>query len=275
MVLSLCDGIGAVPWAAENLWPGQVKVVSWEILKQAVAVARRNLPHATHRGDLLEETDHTIKELLKDLPDVTILVAAGFPCQDHSDLKKGKKGLRGDKSKLILDIAKFRRKVAIAQRRLSRNTEVHCLWENVMGTSDDDVKFITKHADSQEPYVVEAAEASHCRRARIFWSTWNPTLKSGEEWSQIKGRRILKNCGTKLERPPWQGTGYQVQRRGRPSQHPICTRTCPGPRGPESIWRDHRLEEADSGTKRRWREDEYRLSTFQYAEENLRWSSVT
>ena len=22
IILSLCDGIGAVPWAAENLWPG-------------------------------------------------------------------------------------------------------------------------------------------------------------------------------------------------------------------------------------------------------------
>ena len=79
-----------------------------------------------------------------------------------------------------MDIAKFRKTVAKAQRRLARTSEIHCLWENVMGTSDEDVKFITTHAETQEPFVIEAAEASHCRRARIFWPTWNLTLKEGE-----------------------------------------------------------------------------------------------
>ena len=122
-------------------------MISWEILAHAVEVARKNFPHATHRGDLLQETDVTIEELIRDLPDVTILVAAGFPCQDNSDLKKGKMGIGGEKSKLIMDIAKFRKKVAIAQRRLSRTAEIHCLWENVMGTLDEDVKFITTHTE--------------------------------------------------------------------------------------------------------------------------------
>ena len=54
----------------QKLWPGQVTVISWEILEHAVKVAKKNLPHATHRGDLLLETDVTIEELLRELPDV-------------------------------------------------------------------------------------------------------------------------------------------------------------------------------------------------------------
>ena len=96
-------------------------MISWEILAHAVEVAKKNLPHATHRGDLLLETDVTIEELLRDLPDVIVLVVAGFPCQDNSDLKNCKMGIRGEKSKLITDIAKFRKKVAIAQRRLLKD----------------------------------------------------------------------------------------------------------------------------------------------------------
>ena len=68
---------------------------TWEILEHTLAVARKNLPHATHRGDFLQETDHTLEELIRNLPDVTLLVAAGFPCQDNSELKKGKKGTKG------------------------------------------------------------------------------------------------------------------------------------------------------------------------------------
>ena len=246
-------------------------MISWEILEHAVKVAKKNLPHATHRGDLLLETDITIEELLRDLPDVIILVAAGFPCQDNSDLKKGKMGIRGEKSKLIMDIAKFRKKVAIAQRRLSRTAAIHCLWENVMGTSDEDVKFITSHTVIQEPIVVDAAEASHCWRTRIFWPTWRLKLKAGEQWGEVKGRRILKNWGVKPDKTPWGNTEFQVQHHGKASTLPICTRTCPGPKGPESSWRDHGIETADSGTIRRWKEDGHRLSTYQYAEENLLW----
>ena len=101
-----------------------------------------------------------------------------------------------------------------------------------MGTSDEDVKFITTHTETQEPFVIEAAEASHCRRARIFWPTWNLTLKHGEHWGETKGRRTFKNCGIKLAKTPWFGTEFQVQQHGKLFEQPICTRTCPGTRGP-------------------------------------------
>lgn len=140
IILSLCDGIGVVPWAAEQLWLGHTAVFSWEILDHAVKVAKTNMPRTTHKGDFLEETDVTLEAFLQVLPDVPILIAAAFPCQDNSDLKKGKKGLQGDKSKLIFDIAKFRKKVTIAKRRLSRTAEIHCLWRHMMGTSDEDVE---------------------------------------------------------------------------------------------------------------------------------------
>ena len=65
-------------------------MISWEILEHAVKVAKKNLPHATHRGDLLLETDVTIEELLRKLPDVIILVAAGFHVKTTVTSRKAK-----------------------------------------------------------------------------------------------------------------------------------------------------------------------------------------
>ena len=84
-----------------------------------------------------------------------------------------------------------------------------------------------------------------------------------------QGQTDSQNWGVKPDKTPWGNTEFQVQHHGKASTLPICT--CPGPKGPESSWRDHGIETADGGTIRRWKEDGHRLSTYQYAEENLLW----
>ena len=40
VIFSLCDGIGAVPLAANEIWPSQVIAHSWEILEHSVSVVK-------------------------------------------------------------------------------------------------------------------------------------------------------------------------------------------------------------------------------------------
>lgn len=87
IVFSLCDGIGAVPLSANELWPGQVIAHSWEILEHSVKVVKHQLPWVEHHGDFLAATSDVLRKILKRCPDVAILVAAGFPCQDNSKAK--------------------------------------------------------------------------------------------------------------------------------------------------------------------------------------------
>ena len=43
LIFSLCDGIGAVPFAAESMWPNRVKTHAWEILEFATKIAVHNI----------------------------------------------------------------------------------------------------------------------------------------------------------------------------------------------------------------------------------------
>ena len=87
VIFSLCDGIGAVPLAANELWPSKVIAHAWEILEHSINVVKHRQPWVEHHGDLLATSANVLREILKRCPDVTILIAAGFPCKDNSRAK--------------------------------------------------------------------------------------------------------------------------------------------------------------------------------------------
>ena len=92
VLLSFCDGIGAVPLAANRIWPGKVVTFAWEILPHATKMAQHHIPGYHHHGDLRDITDQLLAYMLK-MVHVIIVVAVGFPCQDNSTLRGQKKGL--------------------------------------------------------------------------------------------------------------------------------------------------------------------------------------
>ena len=98
IAFSLCDGIGAVPLAANEIWPGRVLAHAWEILEHSIKVVKHKQPWVEHHGDLLKATADYLRDILKRCSDVSILVAAGHPCQDNSQAKGDKRlGIRGEK----------------------------------------------------------------------------------------------------------------------------------------------------------------------------------
>ena len=61
LILSLCDGIGAVRQAAANVWTEKrLAFHAWEIDKPAQEVCRRNWPEAIHHGAIENTTDNDL-----------------------------------------------------------------------------------------------------------------------------------------------------------------------------------------------------------------------
>ena len=94
ILLSFCNGIGAVPLAANRIWPGKVTTFAWEILPHATKAAQHHIPRYHYCGDLRDITDQLLVWILK-LAHVILIVAAGFPCQNNSTLRTVREGLWG------------------------------------------------------------------------------------------------------------------------------------------------------------------------------------
>ena len=137
LLLSFCDGIGAVPLAANRIWPGKVTTFAWELLSHATNVAKHHIPNNHHYGDLRGITDQLMVYFLKMLH-VIIIVAAGFPCQDNSTLRNQRDGLRGRKTGLFYDIANHLESLRLLHASLKLTSPIYTPWENVRGTSEED-----------------------------------------------------------------------------------------------------------------------------------------
>ena len=267
IIFSLCDGIGAVPLAANEIWPGKVLAHAWEILEHSVKVVKRNQPWVEHHGDLLEATGDFLRDILKRCPDVAILVAAGFPCQDNSHAKGSDRlGIQGEKSGLIHDIAAFLRRLQSAQRQLGRRSSINVMWENVCGTSVNDAKYIAKNTGTKDPIELNAGVVSYATRPRLWWLTWGLTLAHHESWGKGEKWPVLKNWGKPPRHPPWHHTDFQAL---KPK---LTCRMVPGSPDDKSGFRTNGIEQADEAQLERWEGDNKRLATYHYRADNLLWN---
>ena len=108
VVLSFCDGIGAVLQASMKKWGAAARLHAWEIIPDATKVCNARAPSASHHGDLRQLSDDRLKEILEEYEFLTILVAAGFPFQDTSGVRGADRpGIQGKKSGLVFDIIAF------------------------------------------------------------------------------------------------------------------------------------------------------------------------
>ena len=159
LLLSFCDGIGAVPLAANRVWPGKVTTFAWELLPHATKIAEHHIPNYHHYGDLRDITDQLMVYILKMLH-VIIIVAAGFPCQDNSTLRSQRKGLRGHKTGLFYDIANHLESLRLLHAHLKLTSPIYTLWENVRGTSEEDSQTMMDLTKCFAPVLLDAEECS-------------------------------------------------------------------------------------------------------------------
>ena len=196
---------------------------------------------------------------------VIIIVAAGFPCQDNSTLRNQRKGLRGHKTGLFYDIANHLESLRLLHAHLKLTSPIYTLWENVRGTSEEDSQTMMELTKCFAPVLLDAEECSFSRRPRKFWPNWTVQTREWEHWTMKGPCDHLQNWASLPLAPPWEGTGFSLY------GERMVTRTCPGEWSATPTFRTKGLDRADKGTILRWRQDGYRLSTFQYEAETLLW----
>ena len=149
-VLSLFDGISCARVALNRAGIPVKTYSACEIDKHAIKVSAKQYPDIVHLGDVRELTS---------LPDPIDLLIGGSPCQDLSIAKKGRQGLKGDRSGLFWEYVRL--------WKLLRPS--FFVLENVASMPKEDKDIITQTL-GVEPIMINASLVSAQSRKRLFWT---------------------------------------------------------------------------------------------------------
>jgi len=150
-VLSLFDGISCARVALDRIGVPVEIYYSSEIDKYASEISQKNYPNIIQLGDV-NKIDGT------QLGDIDLIVG-GFPCQDLSIAKRGRKGLSGERSGLFWECI----------RLLEEIKPKYFIFENVESMPKKDFQIITETLGVY-PTMINASLVSAQNRKRYFWS---------------------------------------------------------------------------------------------------------
>ena len=145
-VLSLFDGISCLRVA---LGDQPVEYLASEIDKNAIKVAKKNFPTTKHLGSVCD---------ISGLNGIDLL-CGGSPCTDLSIAKKGREGLKGERSKLFYEYVRI----------WKESKPTWFILENVASMPKADKDTITSIL-GVEPILINAALVSAQNRKRLFWT---------------------------------------------------------------------------------------------------------
>ena len=149
-ILSLFDGIGCAYQAALRVGLEVEVYDASEVDKYAIQVASNNIPIYNNIGDVKE---------VSDFPYVYDLLIGGSPCQDLSIAKKGRQGLKGERSSLFWEYVRI----------LKEAKPKYFVLENVASMKKEDRDIITETL-GVEPIMINATLVSAQQRKRLFWT---------------------------------------------------------------------------------------------------------
>ena len=149
-ILSLFDGIGCAYQAALRAGLVVEAYDASEVDKYAIKVAEKNIPIYNNIADVKE---------VSGFPYVYDLLIGGSPCQDLSIAKKGRQGLKGERSSLFWEYVRI----------LKEAKPKYFVLENVASMKKDDRDIITETL-GVEPIMINAALVSAQQRKRLFWT---------------------------------------------------------------------------------------------------------
>ena len=180
-VLSLFDGISCARVALERVGLKVDAYYASEIDANAIKVSTKNYPDIQHIGD--------VKSVQK-VDDVDLLIA-GSPCQDLSISKKGRLGLKGERSGLFWEWVRVWKAVK----------PKWWVLENVASMPRGDRDTITAEL-GVEPVMFDASLVSAQSRKRLFWTNIPFELPADRNIqlkdilqppAQVDERMIMKN----------------------------------------------------------------------------------
>jgi len=149
-VLSLFDGISCARVALDRAGIEVKNYYASEIDKNAIRVSAKNYPDIVRVGDVRE---------VKEMPEHIDLLIGGSPCQDLSIAKKGRQGLKGNRSSLFWEYVRIRNVLK----------PTWFVLENVASMPKEDRDVITETM-GVEPILINASLVSAQCRKRLFWT---------------------------------------------------------------------------------------------------------
>ena len=167
--ISFFDGIGAASQALKFLGANVIFTMSWETNTNCQAVLHHHHQPIQH-GDITTLDRDTINLLIepivRDQPNIIILITTGPPCVDFSRLRHQPPGTAGDQGSLL-------------QRQVEIILDIQTDWpdhlilyllENVVPHPDVEPQF--HHITEQlrcRPYLVDARDGGLISRPRMWW----------------------------------------------------------------------------------------------------------
>lgn len=149
-ILSLFDGISCARVALDRAKIPVEQYFASEIDKYAISISQKNYPDIIQIGD--------IKDISSVGAEIDLLIG-GSPCQDLSIAKKGRQGLKGEKSSLFYEYVRI----------LNDFKPKYFVLENVASMPKADKETITQELFGIEPVMINAALVSAQNRKRLFW----------------------------------------------------------------------------------------------------------
>ena len=150
-VLSLFDGIACGRLALQRAGIPVERYVAYEIEPNAIKVSKANWNDVEHCGDVTVADFSQYKGF--------DAIIGGFPCQDLSINKRGRKGLEGKRSGLFWHLV----------RAIEEVNPKYFLVENNYKMPQKDQDIITKTL-GVEPILIYSGKVSAQSRYRLYWT---------------------------------------------------------------------------------------------------------
>ena len=272
LCVGLFDGLGGLRVALSRLPVVVIGFISSEVDRTAKRLVRRRWPGVIEWGDITQIDRRMVDAaagVYRTEVDV-VLVGAGSPCQDLSQLLAGRTGLRGSRSSLFFEIPRL-----LSLLKEAFTCPVEYFIENVFSMPRHDLQEFNRvlgmtgrrtPAGGQAglPFMVDACDFSFCRRPRLYWCSWELCDEEGltvihkGDYLEVRPTVPKRPAGHWIEEDwelPNPSTLMYTFTRALPRETP--------PRAPAG------LDKASAEAKARWKLHRYMFQVYQFEDRYL------
>lgn len=260
--IGLFDGIGALRVAIDCLGWNCLGHISVESNDTARRVVESRFPASEHFPDVTKVSAEVVQQWACKYSQASLVVIGGRPpCQGVSGLNSDRKGaLKDARSGLYIHVARIRFLV----RQYFPWARVASLMESVASMDAQDLRVMSESFED-DPYLVDAASFSLCRRPRFYWMDWEMLPQEGVVQTPISRdhrKYTLVETSVNVKASEYLSPGWsQVSENKFPTFTTSRESETPG-RRPAGLQKclPHEIE--------RWRSDWHRFPPYEYVDSN-------
>eukprot|EP00438_Fugacium_kawagutii_P034073 Skav205994 [mRNA] locus=scaffold2084:207733:210659:+ [translate_table: standard] len=262
LTIGLFDGIAALRVAVDCLNWVSIGHVSVESNPAAARVVESQFPASEHFEDVTKVDQRVVQNWACRYGQAALVViGAGPPCQGVSGLNSDRKGVLKDmRSGLHVHVSRIRQLV----QQAFPWARVATLQESVASMDSSDLQVMSDHY-GDEPFLVDAASFSLCRRPRFYWLDWEILPQEDVVLTPVYSsdrRYSLVEVTTTLDERDYLTPGWnKISQDKLPTFTTSRCSSAPG-RRPAG------LQKCQPHEVQRWQDDWHRFPPYQYVDQN-------